>query len=399
MDLALNLADPRVHAEHDLTGRWRHLRETDPVHWHETPGEPGFWVITRYGDTLDVYRDDKTFSSEHGNVLDTLLSGRDSAAGRMLAVSDGERHASLRRVLSRAFTPQAMDLVIRSMRVGTRQLVDSVRTDGSCDFVRDVAAKIPLAAVCDLLRVPLSDRGYILGLTSSALASADHAPTEAGSWNSKAEILLYFADLLRRRREQLDDDIISIMIAGSNQNRPLTDEEIVVNCYGIVMAGDETTRLAMTGGLLAMIEHPEQWRKLKSGDVSVESAVEEILRWTTPTLHAGRTATRELKMHDTIIRPGDIVTAWNISANFDEEQFARPRDFDLSRNPNKHVTFAYGRHFCLGAHLARAELTELLLSLRSMIAGFELEGPPKRIFSNFLNGYSSLPLSVTAKAR
>jgi cytochrome P450 len=399
MDLSLNLADPRVHAEHDLAGLWRHLRDTDPVHWHDTPGDRGFWIITRYGDTLDVYRDDKTFSSEHGNVLDTLLAGHDSAAGRMLAVSDGDRHASLRRVLSRAFTPQAMDLVIRSMRVGTRMLIDTIRTDGRCDFVADVAAKIPLAAVCDLLRVPLSDRAYILGLTSSALASADDAPTAAGSWNSKAEILLYFTDLLRRRREQPDDDIVSIMIAGSSQNRPLTDEEIVVNCYGIVMAGDETTRLAMTGGLLALIEHPEQWRKLTSGDVGVESAVEEILRWTTPTLHAGRTATRELKMHGKIIRPGDIVTAWNISANFDEEQFAGARLFDLSRSPNKHVTFAYGRHFCLGSYLARAELTELLISLRSMIAGFELQGQPRRIFSNFLNGYSSLPLSVTAKAR
>jgi cytochrome P450 len=399
MDLALNLADPRVHAEHDLSGLWRQLRDADPVHWHGTPDNRGFWVITRYGDVLDVYRDDKTFCSERGNVLDTLLAGYDSAAGRMLAVSDGERHVNLRRVLSRAFSPQAMDLVIRSMRVGTRQLIDRVRTDGCCDFVRDVAAKIPLAAVCDLLRVPLSDRGYILSLTSSALASADHAPTEAGSWNSKAEILLYFTDLVRRRRQNLDDDIISIMIASNTGNRPLTDEEIVVNCYGIVMAGDETTRLAMTGGVLALLEYPEQWRRLRDGDIGVEPAVEEILRWTTPTLHAGRTATRELKMGNKVIRAGDIVTVWNISANFDERRFADAPLFDLARNPNKHVTFAYGRHFCLGSYLARAELSELLISLRSMVADFELQGQPKRIFSNFLNGYSELPLLVKARGR
>jgi cytochrome P450 len=399
MDLSLNLADPRVHAEHDLTDLWSRLRGTDPVHWHDTPDGLGFWVITPYYETLEVYRDDKTFSSEHGNVLDTLLSGHDSAAGRMLAVSDGERHANLRRVLSRAFTPQAMDLVIRSMRVGTRQLIDRVRADGSCDFVKDVAAKIPLAAVCDLLQVPLTDRPYILSLTSSALASADHAPTEAGSWNSKAEILLYFTDLVRQRRGNLNDDIISIMIANNAGNRPLTDEEIVVNCYGIVMAGDETTRLAMTGGLLALMEYPEQWRLLKAGDVTIESAVEEILRWTTPTLHAGRTATRDLKMHDKVIRSGDIVTAWNISANFDEKQFEDARLFDLARNPNKHVTFAYGRHFCLGSYLARAELSELLISLRHMIADFEPQGQPKRIFSNFLNGYSTLPILVKARGR
>lgn len=392
----IDLADSRVHAEYDLTDIWRHLRGTEPVYWQPAiGGRPGFWVISRYADVAQVFRDSAGFSSARGNVLDTLLAGGDSASGRMLAVTDGERHAQLRAVLLRAFAPRALEHVIRSVRTGTRKLLEDALRCGNCDFASDVASNIPISAICDLLGVPASDRMHILSLTSSALGSEFGVLTDGDAWTAKNEILLYFAELARSRRDSPYSDIISLLVNSEVGDRPLTDEEIIFNCYSLILGGDETTRLAMIGGVLALIENPEQWTALREGSVTVESAVEEVLRWTTPALHAGRSATRNVSMGGREIAVGDIVTLWNSSANGDETVFAQPERFDLGRTPNKHMTFAYGSHFCLGAYLARVEVGAVLEGLREMAAEIEVVGPIRRIYSNFLSGVCSLPVALT----
>jgi cytochrome P450 len=174
----------------------------------------------------------------------------------------------------------------------------------------------------------------------------------------------------------------------------LTDDEVMLNCYSLILGGDETTRLAMVGAVQALIEHPEQWRALKDGSISTASATEEILRWTAPAMHVGRTATEDVDLHGHRIRAGDIVTGWVISANFDETVFANPRTFDLARAPNRHLTFSYGPHFCLGVHLARLEIRALLEALCSTVDRIEAAGTPRPIFSNFLRGFSSLPVRM-----
>ncbi|MEU9166478.1 cytochrome P450 [Streptomyces sp. NPDC048420] len=391
----LDLADPRLHAENELSAVWRHLRKHEPVHWNPaTDTAPGFWVVTRHADLTSVYRDNSTFTSEGGNVLETLLAGGDSAAGRMLAITDGDRHRELRRVLMSAFTPRALQPVVASVRRTVDRLLREALDKGSCDFAADVAAGIPLGAICDLLGVPESDRAHVLSLTSSALGSHDADGTAADAWIAKSEILLYFAGLARDRRDSGHADVIALL-AGSRVNGvPLDDDEIMLNCYSLILGGDETARLSMIGAALALVDHPDQWRALKRGDVGTDTAVEEMLRWTTPALHSGRTATVDTEIAGHAIRTGDIVTVWNASANFDDRVFEAPEELRLDRTPNKHCTFAYGPHFCLGAYLARAEIGAVLEGLRDQVTHLEQTGPSKPVYSNFLNGLCELPLTL-----
>ncbi|CCK30428.1 SimI [Streptomyces davaonensis JCM 4913] len=395
---ALDFADPLLHAHHDLGPVWRRLRAEAPVHWQpEADGRPGFWVVSGYAEVAGVLGDSETYTSERGNVLDTLLAGGDSAAGKMLAVTDGRPHQSLRSALLKPFSPRSLHVVVDSVRRGTRDLVARAVERGEVDFAADVAAHIPLAAICDLLGVPAEERGHIIDLTSTALSSADGAPTEEATWASRNGLLLYFSELAEQRRKKPYDDVVSLLVTREIDGRPLTHEEIVFNCYSIIMGGHETTRFAMIGGLHALMHHPEQWQALKSGRADVSSAVEEVLRWTTPALHSGRTATQDVLLGEQFVEAGDIVTVWPASANRDESVFDRPDDFDLSRSPNKHLSFAYGPHFCLGAFLARAELSALLESLKDLVAVAEPAGEPRQVYSNFLSGMSALPVTLTGE--
>ncbi|MDT0542832.1 MULTISPECIES: cytochrome P450 [Streptomyces] len=396
----LDLADPLLHAHHDLGPLWRRLRTEAPVHWQpETARGPGFWVVSRYTDVVSVLNDSETFTSERGNVLDTLLAGGDSAAGKMLAVTDGRPHQALRSALLKPFSPRSLEVVVDSVRRGTHALVEEAVERGEVDFAADVAAHIPLAAICDLLGVPASERRHIIDLTSGALSSADGAPTEEATWASRNGLLLYFSELAAQRRAKPYDDVVSLLVTREIDGRPLTHEEIVFNCYSIIMGGHETTRFAMVGGLHALMEREDQWQALSDGRAEIAPAVEEVLRWTTPALHSGRTATRDVLLDDRFVEEGDIVVTWLASANRDERVFDRPDDFDLSRTPNKHLSFAHGSHFCLGAFLARAELTALLESLRQLVAKAEPAGPPRYVYSNFLSGMSALPVALTPSCR
>jgi cytochrome P450 len=394
----VDLSDPLLHAQHDLMPLWRRLRDEAPVHYQpRSAAGPGFWVVSRYADVVGVLNDSETFTSERGNVLDTLLAGGDSAAGQMLAVTDGKPHKALRSALLKPFSPRSLDVVVESVRRGTRQLVADAVERGSVDFAADVAAHIPLAAICDLLGVPAADRQHIIDLTSTALSSADGVPTEEATWSSRNGLLLYFSELASSRRAKPYDDVVSLLVTREINGRPLTDEEIIFNCYSIIMGGHETTRFAMIGGLRELMDRPAQWQALKSGEVSTASAVEEVLRWTSPALHSGRTATQDVFLGDQFVEEGDIVTVWLASANHDGEVFDRPEVFDLARTPNKHLSFAHGAHFCLGAFLARAELTALLESLKDLVAVAEPAGEARYVYSNFLSGLSSLPVALTAE--
>lgn len=376
----MDLTDPCVHAERDIGAYLARLRAEQPLLWCP----PGFWAVTRHADVLMVCRDTRRFASTGGNILTTLLSGGDSASGRMLAVTDGPRHAELRKLLWQAFTPEALRELEGRIRVVTRRLLaDAVRA-GEVDFAADVAAHIPLTAVCDLLGVPAQDREFILRHTSTALGSDRPGSSPVEARRAQAEILLYFA----KRASRASESLVSLLA------ETLTTDEVALNCYSVILGGDETTRLSMTSAVLALIEHPRQWAALKDGTVSLADATEEVLRWTTPAVHVGRTATRDVTLHGQVIRAGDPVTAWTLSANFDAAEFERPDEFDLARQPNRHLSFAHGPHFCIGAHLARAELSALLDGLRSTVKTMELTGAPRRVYSTFLRGFSSLPLRL-----
>ncbi|MEU3563464.1 cytochrome P450 [Kitasatospora sp. NPDC006786] len=389
----LDLGDPATFADHDLVGFWRTLRDTAPMHWNPpVGGRRGFWVLSRYDDIMATYRDNVNFTSQRGNVLVTLLEGGDAGAGRMLAVTDGPRHLELRKILQRVLSPRVLDEVAQTVRVNTRQWIREAVESGGCDFAEQIASRIPMTTISNLLGVPERDRDYLLSLTKTALSADDEDVDEVDSEMARNEILMYFMDIVEERRESPGEDVISMLIGSAIDGVPLTDEDVVLNCYSLIIGGDETSRLTMIDCVRTLAAQPEQWRRLKQGEVAVETAVDEVLRWASPTMHFGRSVERETELHGVRLRQGDIVTLWHASGNRDERVFARPEEFDLGRTPNKHLAFGYGPHFCVGSYLAKVEIAELLKALRDFTVGFEQTDEALPIRSNFLTGFSTMPV-------
>ncbi|MFF8267521.1 cytochrome P450 [Streptomyces sp. NPDC016562] len=347
--------------------------------------------MSRYADIQSLFHN-AALTSVRGNVLDVVLRGDDSAGGSMLAVTDGPRHRRLRNVLFSAFTPRVLGEVVEKVQQRTTELVSTVVGLDTFDFAAEVAEQIPMNTICDLLSIPLGDRKNLLQWNKMALSSGHADGSELDALSARNEIVLYFMELAQERRDNPGSDVISMLATAEVEDRPLTLEELAVNCYSLILGGDETSRISAICAVLALIENPDQWRALQTGEASFESAAEEIIRWSTPGIHLARTAVEDLELHGETIRKGDIVTLWNISANNDEAVFDEPRRFNVSRSPNKHLSFGHGPHYCLGAFLGRAELRALLSALVAHVGRMELRGTPRPIYSNFLTGYESLPV-------
>lgn len=394
----VDLTDPQTFLDVDLADMWRRFRAEHPVFWHRaTDRGPGFWVISTYEDVVTLYRDNKQFTSERGNVLATLLQGEDSASRKMLAVTDGARHREIRNLMLKSFSPRVLEPVVAGVHERTRALVAEALAHGELDFVTDVADHIPINTIGDLMDVPQEDREQLVAWNTQTLSRHSADDSEMEEWMARNEILLYFSDLAARRRRHPGDDVISALATATIDGELLSEDEIVFNCYSLILGGDESSRMSSVGGMIALSEHPDQWRALKSGAVDVDSATEEVLRWTTPAMHFGRRALVDVPLRDVTIKAGDVVSLWNSSANFDETVFTDPHVFDLARTSNKHVAFGHGPHFCLGAFLGRVHVNAMLDALRTQVADIHLAGPPKRLFSNFVNGYSGLRVALTAE--
>lgn len=386
---AVDLSDADTFRGTDLVGLWRRFRDEQPVRWQAPrDGRPGFWAVSRYADAMAVYRDHDSFTTEQGNMLATLLAGSDSASGKMLAVTDGQRHREVRQLMLRAFSPRALGHVAERIKARIRCLVAQAKERGEFDYALDFAEHIPIGTICDLLDIPEADRPDLLGWSKAVLSSEVAAPDQTEMVLARNEMLLYFTDLAAARRREPGEDVISTLAASF-----LTHEEVVYNCYSLIIGGDESSRLSSTGAIHAFAGHPGQWAALKNGDVSADSAVEEILRWTTPAMHFGRRARADVAVGGTLIPAGAAVTVWNTSANYDERVFSEPECFDLSRTPNKHLTFGQGAHFCLGAFLGREQLKAMVETVREMVAAIELRGEPQQVRSNFMYGYFRLPVA------
>ncbi|NKE58810.1 cytochrome P450 [Lentzea sp. PSKA42] len=393
----IDLTDGQLFARNEFWAALAHLRRHDPVHWHPDD-DGGFWVVTRYDDVVGVYSDPDSYSSRYGMRLGGNPDAVAAVAQRMLIVSDPPDHTHLKRVFAKSFTTAEMHRVDGLVRRVVRDVLADAVEVGELDFL-DVAKKIPNHVVCALMDVPRSDWEWIGQVTTDAFEGADEA-TRAGA---HSEIFLFFTELLAERRARPGDDFVSRIALDRRATddpaggRPLSDEEIVFNCNGVLAGANETTRYSAAGAVLALAENPDQWAVLRAGGAqAAPTAVEEVLRWTVPGVHALRTVVRATTVGGVHIGVGERVTVWNASANRDEAVFDEADRFRVGRAANRHITFGAGRHLCLGSRLARLELTVFLEELVARVRGFELVAEPTYNASNFTWGLRNLPVRLLA---
>jgi cytochrome P450 len=384
------------------------LREQAPVWWHppteHTPGGEGFWVVSRYRDVVAAGSDTATYSSDGtsvraggGTLVEDLPAG--TAPGAMLNMTDPPRHAVFRRLFHGNVAPRILRGIEDDLRDRSARIVDAAVAAGECDFLRDVAAELPLQAVAQLLGVPQEDRHQLFAWATATLDYADRDLGQASDASRRAatEMYAYGTALLERKRVDPGDDLLSVAATATIDGEPLTPQEQRMVFSLLVAAGSETTRNAIAGGMLALVGRPDLWAALHDDRGLLGPAVEEMLRWTSPTPYNRRTALVDAELAGVPIRAGDKVTLWWASANRDPEAFADPDTFDIGRTPNPHVAFGRGPHFCLGAALARMEMRVILDALLDRVGGFEVTGPVERVRSNKHTGIRHLPMRLVRR--
>ncbi|MPY95630.1 MAG: cytochrome P450 [Acidimicrobiia bacterium] len=373
------------------------LRANEPVWWHEpteaTPGGEGFWVVSRHADVGAIFKDPQTFSSELGGTQIPDSKG----LGYLLNHTDDPRHRRLRALVNKGFTPRMIGRLEDGLRQRAQSILDEVPPGETFDFVPVVARELPLQAICGVLGVPQEDRVVLSEIVDLGM--------EAG----KGEVLSvehvkllgdYASRLIEEKRREPADDILSVIVhAQLDDGSPQLDIRELRAFFNLLFpAGAETTRSAISGGLVALVENPAELARLRRDPSLMKTAVEEIVRWASPSVYKRRTASRDVELGGKAIGEGQKVTLWEMSANRDEAAFAEPFRFDVGRDPNPHVGFGLGTHFCLGASLARLELRVMFEELLDRFDGFEVAGEPTWFNNNRLVGMNHLPLRATPKA-
>jgi cholest-4-en-3-one 26-monooxygenase len=383
--------------------QFRWLRANAPVYWHDFGGRdgwPGFWAVTRHADVAFISRHPEIYSSARrltvfGESPETVIE-----AQRMMMLNmDPPQHTRQRAFVNRGFTPRMISRLEQHIVQICEALIDSVLARGDVDFVTDIAAPLPLQVICELVGAPLEDRDRIYELSNLLVGADDpefQSPTGERRQHAAAlEIYSYASELAERRRAQPQDDIVTRLLQPDASGEVLSAHEFDLFFLLLTVAGNETTRNAAAGGMLAFFEHPEQWRQLVRDPALIPLAVDEIIRWVSPVNMFRRTAMRDTDLAGQRIAEGDKVVFFYSSANRDEDVFAMPDAFDISRDPNPHLGFGGGGpHFCLGRHLAVLELRVLLQALARRMPDIALDGEASRLRSNFVNGIKHMPVKL-----
>ncbi len=381
---------------------WRRLRAEAPVHWNPGTSEfPPFWSVTRYADLIAVSRDTDTYISSRGITIATNPENPPPGAGKMMIMMDPPRHVRLRRLVNKGFTPRMAAALEPSVREITKGLLDEVAPRGTCDFVTDVAAMLPLAVICAMMGIPREDWALMFDLTNRGLGPADPeyqtvpGNSQETSEQASREMLAYFSAQAADRRRERRDDLVSVLVGSEIDGEAISEEELLYFCNLLILAGNETTRNAISGGLLALLEHPDQLARLRAEPALLPTAVEEILRWTSPVTHMMRYVTRDTELHGQPLRAGERVLLWYPSANRDEDVFPNANTFDVGRTPNEHIAFGIGEHFCLGAGFARVEVRVMMEMLLARFSDIALAGEVERLRSSFIGGIKHMPMRFT----
>jgi cytochrome P450 len=406
----IRLGDIETWLRPDREGVFAKLRDEAPVSFHAepvyveppVPSGPGFWAVTRYADVMQVSRDPDTFHSAPNVNIGDMPPEIAEWLGSMINM-DAPRHTKLRLIVNRAFTPRQVAKIEETVRQQARAIVDRVAPLGECDFVSEIAAPLPLQIICDMLGIPRSENRRIFELTNMILGVGDpeYATSLEALMAAGMELFQYGLTVAEDRlREPRDDITTALMYAevdDESGTHKLTTSELGSFFLLLVAAGNETTRNAISHGLLALTEHPVQRQRWVDDFETVSpTAVEEIVRWATPVIHFRRTASCDTVVGSQEIKAGDKVVMFYNSANRDERAFPDPYRFDVTRAPNEHAGFgAGGPHFCLGANLARREIKVMFEEMFRRLPDIEASGEPAMLQSAFIHGIKRMPCRFT----
>ncbi|CAM3248337.1 cytochrome P450 [Nocardioides dubius] len=396
----LDLTDPEQMEKAVPHDAFRHLRETAPVIWVEQEPEAragfldtGYWAVTKHADVAAISKNSKDFSTQRNGVIvrfaPDMTRDQVELQGAMLIHHDPPSHTAMRQVISRGFTPRAIAAIEGALKERADKIVEAALAKGSGNFVEDLAAELPLQAIAELLGVPQEDRGKLFDWSNQMLAY-DDPEVEGDEAVAAAEILGYAMMLADDRRKNPKDDIITKLVTvGEDGEGALTDDEFGFFVILLAVAGNETTRNAITHGMQAFFENPDQWELYKAERPA--TAVDEIIRWATPVTVFQRTAINDVQVGDVTVKEGDRVLMFYSSANFDEDVFEDPFSFNIKRENNPHVAFGgHGAHYCIGANLARREVDLMFNAIADKMPNLKPTGQIRRLRSGWINGVKEL---------
>jgi cytochrome P450 len=402
---ACDLADLNVFSRGFPHALFTELRRDPGAHFHPatalTPGHEGFWVLSRYREIVEVARDGTTFSSQGGGTRvggGTMIEDLPSAGGTGSSINmmDDPRHLALRRLIAPGITNAGLAGLEAILFEAARAAVDTALQRGEGDLVQDIAAQLPLLAVATLLGIDAGERHQLSGWINAMLDYSDRQLGEvsASSIQAMRHLTAYAERFVESKRQLPGDDVVSRAVTAELRDGQgtLTPVEQIMVFNVMLVAGLETTRNAMAGGLHAFLDHPAQWARLRQDRGLLLSAVGEILRWTSPAPYNRRTAVRDVMIGDRLVRCGEKVTLWWASANRDETVFERPFEFDIARTPNPHLAFGSGSHVCLGAQLTRLVMRAMLTALLDRVAAIHLTGDVEWMRSNKHTGIRRMPV-------
>jgi cholest-4-en-3-one 26-monooxygenase len=399
--LEIDIYSPELFGSGVPHDRFTTLRAEAPVYHHADPEKAeGFWAVTRYEDVVTISRNPEIFSSNAETCLIFEMSEEQKEQQKLMMLNmDPPTHTRQRSLVNRGFTPRTIGKLEERIEKVCEEIVDKAVAQGEGDFVTMVAAELPLVVIAEMIGVPYEDR-HKLFAWSNRMLSDDTTITEEQSAEAAMEVYAYANELAAAKRQCPADDIITKLISPDENGNVLDEFEFDLFFVLLMVAGNETTRNAISGGIEAFIAHPEQWERLKADPEGLKgTAADEIVRWVSPVMDFRRTVMTDTTLGGVDLKAGDKVIMYYTSANRDESVFENPNTFDIGRDPNPHIGFGGGGpHFCLGRHLAKLELELMLEMLAKKVDRIEHTGPIDRLRSNFINGIKSMPVKITSRA-
>jgi cholest-4-en-3-one 26-monooxygenase len=395
----VDIFDPDIFASAVPHDAFRLLRKEAPVHFQKEPNGRGYWALTKYEDVVAVSRDPGRFSSHRGgtNIQDYPEDHLTSIQLLMLNM-DPPQHNKFRRLASQGFTPRMVQLLEPRIRSSTKKILDRISNKGSCDFVKEIAAELPLIVIAELMGIPADDRVKIFDW-SNRLIGFDDPEFQTNVDDARVaamEMWMYANELAEDRKGKKGEDLVTVLINAEVDGAQLTEMEFDAFFLLLAVAGNETTRNLISGGFVTLNEQPAERQRLLENPQLLPTAIEEMLRWVPPVMYFRRTAMRDTEIRGQKIRDGEKVCMYYSSANRDEDVFPNSETFDITRTPNDHLAFGVGQHHCLGSNLARLEIRVIFEELLRRFPDMEIGGPIRRLRSNFINGYKTIPVRYSA---